>query len=105
MEWNITATESELREVTQDKEKIEIDVMIEEVRIEGIILEDLEVGIEEDIEMIEELIDTIEMIEMIEIEVIEVLEKEHLGVSIVSKTDILLRIVLNQNKKEILESL
>ena len=83
--------------------------MIEEVRIEGIVLEDLEAEIEEGIEMIEGPIDMIEMIEVIDmIEVIKVieegLEKELLDVTTVNKMDILLRTVQNLNKREILEN-
>ena len=70
-----------------------LEGMIEEVRIEGIVLEDLEAEIEEGIEMIEGPIDMIEMIEVIDmIKVIEVieedLEKELLDVTTVNKMDI-----------------
>jgi hypothetical protein len=69
-----------------------LEGMTEEVRIEGIVLEDLEAEIEEGIEMIEGPIDMIEMIEMIDmievIEVIEDLERELLDVTTVNKMDI-----------------
>ena len=84
-----------MRKVTLDKEMREtiLEGMIEEVRIEGIVLEDLEAEIEEGIEMIEGPIDMIEMIEVIDmIKVIEVieedLEKELLDVTTVNKMDI-----------------
>ena len=84
-----------MRKVTLDKEMREtiLEGMIEEVRIEGIVLEDLEAEIEEGIEMREGPIDMIEMIEVIDmIKVIEVieedLEKELLDVTTVNKMDI-----------------
>ena len=115
MEWSIVGTEYEWREVTQDRERRETIIeetqeMIEEVLSKGIVSEDLEVEKEEGvIEMtegrtIEGTLGIIETTVMIEEGTTEGSEKEPLGVSIVSKTVISLKTVLNQNKREILES-
>ena len=115
MEWSIVGTEYEWREVTQDRERRETIIeetqeMIEEVLSKGIVSEDLEVEKEEEViettegRTIEGTLGIIETTVMIEEGTTEGSEKEPLGVSIVSKMVISLKTVLNQNKREILES-